>query len=210
MVLERQERGHVAVGDEPDVATLAAVAAVRAALGHVGLAPDRDTSGAAVAASHIDLTLVDEAGHDAAAYGVPGPVPRVGSGPRRPPLLHEVDGITEQRDGPDRAVGRRTAGEVVLHRPPAVGGAGVVGGDRDRDPQPLVVVDARAAATVQGRDGAVRAGVGSGGGGGGAPPGGERNCMVKPLQPLPQLPSPGSKRSMTRLLPAYSALMLAR
>ena len=70
VVLEGEQRGHVAVGDHPDVAALAAVTAVGTALGHVGLASDRDATGAAVAAPHVDLTLVDESGHDGTAYGV--------------------------------------------------------------------------------------------------------------------------------------------
>ena len=70
MVAEGEQRGHVAVGDQPDVAALAAVAAVGPALGHVRLAAERDAAGAAVAAPHVELALVDESGHDAAAYGV--------------------------------------------------------------------------------------------------------------------------------------------
>ena len=47
--LEGEQRGHVAVGHQPDVAAVAAVAAVGAALGDVGLAAERDRARAAVA-----------------------------------------------------------------------------------------------------------------------------------------------------------------
>ena len=70
VVAEGEQRGHVAVGDQPDVAARAAVTAVGSALGHVGLATDRHAAGPAVAAAHVDVALVDEAGHDGTAYGV--------------------------------------------------------------------------------------------------------------------------------------------
>ena len=63
MVAEGEQRGDVAVGHEPDVAALAAVAAVRPAHGDVGLPPERDAARAAVAAAHVQLRLVDELGH---------------------------------------------------------------------------------------------------------------------------------------------------
>ena len=53
VVAEGEQRGDVAVGDEPDVAALAAVAAVGPAPGHVRLAPERHAARAAVAASHV-------------------------------------------------------------------------------------------------------------------------------------------------------------
>ena len=70
VVAERQQRGHVVVGDEPDVAALAAVAAVRAAHRHRTLAPERHAARAAVAAAHVELALVDELGHRDHATGV--------------------------------------------------------------------------------------------------------------------------------------------
>ena len=69
VVAERQQRGHVVVGDEPDVAALAAVAAVRAAEGDRTLAPERHAARAAVAAAHVELALVDELGHRTNATG---------------------------------------------------------------------------------------------------------------------------------------------
>jgi hypothetical protein len=59
-VLERQQRGDVAVGDEPDVAACAPVAAVGPALGDVGLAAERDRAGAAVTTPDVQVALVDE------------------------------------------------------------------------------------------------------------------------------------------------------
>ena len=60
VVAEREQRRDVAVGLQPDVAALAAVAAVGPALGDVRLAPHRDAARAAVAALHVELRLVDE------------------------------------------------------------------------------------------------------------------------------------------------------
>ncbi len=60
MVPEREQRRDVAVGLEPDVAALAAVAAVGPALGHVGLTAHRDCAGTAVATLDVELRLVDE------------------------------------------------------------------------------------------------------------------------------------------------------
>ena len=63
VVAERQQRGDVVVGDEPDVAALAAVAAVRPAEGHGTLAPERHAACSPIAAAHVELALVDELGH---------------------------------------------------------------------------------------------------------------------------------------------------
>ncbi len=63
MVAEREQRRDVAVGLQPDVAAPAAVAAVGTATRHVRLPPERDAAGAAVAAFHVALRHVDEAGH---------------------------------------------------------------------------------------------------------------------------------------------------
>ena len=46
--------------DDDDLAAVAAVAAVGAALGDVGLTPERDRARAAVATPEVDLDLVDE------------------------------------------------------------------------------------------------------------------------------------------------------
>ena len=63
VVAEGQQRGDVVVGDQPHVAALAAVAAVRAAEGDRTLAAERHAAGAAVATAHVQLALVDELGH---------------------------------------------------------------------------------------------------------------------------------------------------
>ena len=60
VVPEREQRRDVAVGLQPDVAALAAVPTVGAALGHVRFAPHRDRARAAVAALDVELGLVDE------------------------------------------------------------------------------------------------------------------------------------------------------
>ena len=63
VVSKPEQRCDIAVGDEPDVAAAAAVAAVRPTLGHVGFAAERDAARAAVTAFDVDVRLVDEAGH---------------------------------------------------------------------------------------------------------------------------------------------------
>ena len=73
MVAERQQRRHVVVGDEPDVAALAAVAAVRTAHHDRALAPERHAARATIAAAHVELALVDEIGHQINATGHPQP-----------------------------------------------------------------------------------------------------------------------------------------
>ena len=60
VVAVREQRRHVAVGLQVDVAAGAAVAAVGPALGDVGLAPERHRARAAVAAAEVDLDDVDE------------------------------------------------------------------------------------------------------------------------------------------------------
>ena len=71
VVAERQQRRHVVVGDQPDVAALAAVAAVGPAHRDGALPPEADAAGAAVAAAHVELALVDELGHRIHATGGP-------------------------------------------------------------------------------------------------------------------------------------------
>ena len=63
VVAEGEERGHVAVGDEPDVAALAAVAAVGAAVDDRTLPPEADAARPAVAPADVEPALVDEGGH---------------------------------------------------------------------------------------------------------------------------------------------------
>src|SRR5205085_6237120 len=70
MVGEGDQGGHVAVGGQPDVAALAAVAAVGTAPVDVGLPAERDRAGAAVAAPQVDHRLVGEIRHR--WLGLPG------------------------------------------------------------------------------------------------------------------------------------------
>src|SRR5437588_11425790 len=63
VVPEGQQRGHVPVGHQPHVSAGAAVAAVRAAAGDVGLTPEADGARAAVAPLDVELGLVRELGH---------------------------------------------------------------------------------------------------------------------------------------------------
>jgi len=63
MVAEREQRRDIPIRAQPDVAASAAVTAVRTAPWHVRLASERDTAGATVAALHVALREVDEAGH---------------------------------------------------------------------------------------------------------------------------------------------------
>jgi hypothetical protein len=64
VITEREERRDVAVGDEPDVAAAAAVAAVGSTLGDMGFAPERHRPGTAVASLDVETALIDEPGHD--------------------------------------------------------------------------------------------------------------------------------------------------
>ena len=65
MVLERDQRRHVAVDDEPHAAAVAAVAAVGPAPGHVRLPPEADRARAAVTTLDVETALVDELRHPA-------------------------------------------------------------------------------------------------------------------------------------------------
>src|SRR5581483_4010242 len=62
MVLEAEERRHVAVGDQPHVATVAAVAPVGPTARRVRLPPKRHRARPAIAGAHMQLRLVDEPG----------------------------------------------------------------------------------------------------------------------------------------------------
>ena len=63
MIAKREQRRDVAVGDEPDVATLSAIAAVGATHDDRPLATERDAACAAVAAPHIQLRFINKSGH---------------------------------------------------------------------------------------------------------------------------------------------------
>jgi hypothetical protein len=64
MVAKGEQRCDVPVGDEPHVAALAAVPAVRPALRDVRFTPERNTTSATVSPAHVQVALVDEAGHE--------------------------------------------------------------------------------------------------------------------------------------------------
>ena len=70
-VAERQQGCDVAIGDEPHVATLGAVAAVGPAAGHVSLTPERDRARTTVSPTRVQLRLVDEPGHASEDTGGP-------------------------------------------------------------------------------------------------------------------------------------------
>ena len=63
VVPKGEERRHVVVGDQPDAAAVAAVAAVRAAHRDRAFTSEADATGAAIAAACVQLALVDELGH---------------------------------------------------------------------------------------------------------------------------------------------------
>ena len=63
MVAEGEQRRDVAIGDQPDVAALAPVAAVRSAHGLGTLTAERHTAGTAIAAAYIQLRFIDEPAH---------------------------------------------------------------------------------------------------------------------------------------------------
>ena len=63
VVAEREQRRDVVVGDEPDVTATAAVATVRPAHRHRALPPEADAARATVAATDVQLALVDELRH---------------------------------------------------------------------------------------------------------------------------------------------------
>jgi len=63
VVSESEQRGHIVVGNQPDVAAIAAVAAVWAAVHHRTLPPERHASGPSVTSAEVQLTFVDELRH---------------------------------------------------------------------------------------------------------------------------------------------------
>ncbi len=60
LALEEREVAAVGIGDEDDVAAIAAVTAVGTALRHVLLAPEAERAVAAAAASHLDAGAIVE------------------------------------------------------------------------------------------------------------------------------------------------------
>ena len=69
VIAKRQQRGDVVVGDHPHVAASASVAAVGSSEGDRTLPPERHASRTTVAATHVELALVDELGHRVHATG---------------------------------------------------------------------------------------------------------------------------------------------
>jgi hypothetical protein len=63
VIAERQERGHVVIGDEPHIAPSASVAAVRTAECDGAFTPEADTTRTAIAGTNVQLTFVDESTH---------------------------------------------------------------------------------------------------------------------------------------------------
>jgi hypothetical protein len=63
MVAKAQERRLIVIGDNPDVATLAAIPTVRTALGDVRFPSKTDAAGPAVACFGVQLGRIDEGGH---------------------------------------------------------------------------------------------------------------------------------------------------
>jgi hypothetical protein len=60
MIAEGQKRGHIVIGNEPDIATLTTVATIGTAHHHGSLAPKRDTPRATIPAAHVKLAFIDE------------------------------------------------------------------------------------------------------------------------------------------------------
>src|SRR5438132_1269784 len=69
MITKREERRDVVIGDEPDIATLRAVATVGAAARHMRFTAKRDGARATVTTAHIYSTLVNETRHRPQATG---------------------------------------------------------------------------------------------------------------------------------------------
>ena len=69
VVLERDQRRHVAIDDQPDATARAAVTAVGPAEGNVRLPPEAHRSRAAVASLDMEPTLIDELRHQVEASG---------------------------------------------------------------------------------------------------------------------------------------------
>jgi len=63
VVTKRQERGDIVVGDEPDIATITAVTAVRPPVDHRPFTAERHTASTAISTAEVQLAFVDELGH---------------------------------------------------------------------------------------------------------------------------------------------------
>jgi hypothetical protein len=60
MILESQQRGDIAVGHQPNIASRPAISPVGAALGHMSLATKRHRACPAVTSLYVKLSLIDE------------------------------------------------------------------------------------------------------------------------------------------------------
>lgn len=63
VVTKRQERGDIVVGDEPDIATISAVTAIRPPVYHRSFTAERHTASTAISTAEVQLAFVDELGH---------------------------------------------------------------------------------------------------------------------------------------------------
>jgi hypothetical protein len=63
VIAKGKQRGNVAVSDEPDIATLAAIATVRSTECLRAFASERRTAGSTIAAAYIQLRFIDEPAH---------------------------------------------------------------------------------------------------------------------------------------------------
>ena len=68
MVLEGEERRDVVVGNEPDVAAVATIAAVGSTHDYWAFTPETDAARAAIASLHVQLAFVDELRHGTRCY----------------------------------------------------------------------------------------------------------------------------------------------
>jgi hypothetical protein len=63
VIPKRDQRGDVAIGHQPDIAAAATVTAIGTTPTDIGLTTEGHTTGAPVAAPHVEAALVDELGH---------------------------------------------------------------------------------------------------------------------------------------------------
>ncbi len=111
VVSESKQGGDIAVGHQPDRASVAAVTAGRAAPGDVGLAPKRNAARAPVSGLDIDVALVDESGHRTEVTASP-------SG--RVSLFEQANRVADDLHRPGGAlIEHSICTELVVHRPPA-------------------------------------------------------------------------------------------
>ena len=63
MVSKGEQRRHIVVGDQPDVATIATITTIWAAVHHGAFTPKRHAPGPSVTSAEVQLTFVDELRH---------------------------------------------------------------------------------------------------------------------------------------------------